>query len=145
MTQIEITKGTIEEVVSIDAQIVEFSKKTPAEAIKQRLAGKTHLLLVAKSEGRPVGYKLGFALSDTEFYSWHGAVIPAFRKKGIATRLREHQEKWVAEQGFKTISVKSMNKFPAMLQLLISSGYQISGYIDEGSPAESKIKFSKQL
>lgn len=144
-TDISIGIGTIEEVVLIDAQIPEFTNKTSAAEMRQRLAGKDHLLLVAKQNDTPVGYKLGFALSKDEFYSWHGAVIPTYRKMGIATQLREYQERWVREQGYGRISVKSMNKFPGMLQLLISSGYQISGYVDEGSPSTSKIKFSKEL
>jgi hypothetical protein len=38
-----------------------------------------------------------------------------------------------------------MNQYQAMLQLLISSGYQISGYEDNGCTATSKINFIKQL
>ncbi len=142
---IEISIGTIEDVVLIDAQIPEFTTKTTAEAMRQRLDGKPHLLLIAKQNGMPVGYKLGYALSDSEFYSWHGAVVPDFRKMGIATQLREYQERWAQQQGYGRITVRSMNKFPGMLQLLISSGYQIAGYIDEGSPSKSKILFAKEL
>ncbi|HBF45439.1 MAG TPA: GNAT family N-acetyltransferase, partial [Shewanella frigidimarina] len=47
--------------------------------------------------------------------------------------------------GFKSIKVKSMNQFPAMLQMLIASGYQICGYENNGSIAESKIEFIKFL
>ena len=143
--QIDISQGIIEEILVVDAQIPEFAVKTPAEKLAGRLMGRVHLLLVAKDNGEPVGYKLGYALSDSEFYSWHGAILPAYRKQGIATRLRKTQEEWVRKNGFKTISVKSMNRFPAMLQLLISSGYKISGYIDEGDTSNSKILFSKRL
>lgn len=143
--QIDIGEGTIDEVLLIDAQIPEFAVKSPAEKLTGRLMGRVHLLLVAKDNGVPIGYKLGYAVSDSEFYSWHGAIVPTYRKRGIATRLRDTQEAWVRKKGFKTISVKSMNRFPAMLQLLISSGYKISGYVDEGDPSNSKILFCKQL
>ncbi|MDD9177605.1 MULTISPECIES: hypothetical protein [Aliivibrio] len=38
-----------------------------------------------------------------------------------------------------------MNRYPAMLHLLISSGYHISGYEEEGSTDKSKIKFIKYI
>ena len=55
------------------------------------------------------------------------------------------QETWATERNYKHISVKSMNCFPAMLTLLINNGYQITGYENNGTPLNSKIKFTKAL
>lgn len=110
-----------------------------------KLTGKVHLILIASHNKKPIAYKIGYEVSDTEFYSLLGGVDPNYRQKGVATKLREQQESWALNHGYSAISVKSMNQYQAMLQLLISSGYQISGYEDNGCTASSKIKFIKQL
>lgn len=38
-----------------------------------------------------------------------------------------------------------MNRFPAMLSLLIKNGYSIVGYEDRGSLQTSKILFTKDI
>ncbi len=140
---ITYTEGTVADIIEIDAAIPEFDNKNSKEKIEQRLTGKEALILVASEGSKKVGYKLGYALSDTEFYSWLGAVHPSYRGHGIAKQLLKQQEGWVKNKGFKSIRVKSMNRFPAMLQLLISQGYVICGYDDKGSPETSKIHFIK--
>ena len=137
--------GTIDEILAVDAQIPEFDGRTTKDKLAARLADKPGLILIACHDGQPMAYKVGYEISKDEFYSWLGGVAPEYRKQGIATELRKQQESWAIEHGYSAISVKSMNKYPAMLQLLISSGYQISGYEDNGSADTSKIRFIKQL
>ncbi|MGL4476149.1 MAG: GNAT family N-acetyltransferase [Shewanella sp.] len=137
--------GTIAEVLEVDAQIPEFDGRTTANKLMATLTAKAHLILIASHNDKPMAYKIGYEISDTEFYSWLGGVAPNYRKQGVATKLREQQELWALNHGYSAISVKSMNQYQAMLQLLIASGYQISGYQDHGSPDNSKIKFIKKL
>lgn len=141
----EIRQGTVEDVVIVDTQIPEFDGRNTKEKLLQRLNNKNHLILIAFHDELPVAYKMGYELTGDEFYSWLGGVIPSARKNGIATLLRQAQELWVKEKGYQVISVKSMNRYPAMLQLLISSGYHISGYEDQGSTNNSKIVFIKRI
>lgn len=142
---ITITTGSIDEVLSIDAQIPEFDGQTTKHSLQQRLTNKDSLILIAYANGKPIGYKLGYAKSKTAFYSWLGGVIPSHRKQGIATKLRQFQESWAIDNHYASINVKSMNRFPTMLQMLISSGYQICGYQDNGNEQNSKIRFIKYL
>ncbi|GLS91197.1 N-acetyltransferase [Psychromonas marina] len=137
--------GSVDDVLTADAQIPEFDGRTTEQKIHARFANNHALILIAKVGEIPVAYKIGYALSKTQFYSWLGGVIPAYRKQGIATTLREKQECWALSAGYNEISVKSMNRYPGMLQLLISSGYQISGYENNGTTDSSKICFSKVL
>lgn len=143
--KIEIRQGTIEDVLEVDAQIPEFDGRNTKEKLEQRLSGKSHLILIAIHNGQLVAYKVGYELTNDEFYSWLGGVIPTARKNGIATQLRLAQERWAGEHSYQAISVKSMNRYPAMLQLLISSGYHVSGYEDQGSTDNSKIMFIKRM
>jgi len=137
--------GTIDELLIVDAQIPEFNGTTTRQIIESRLGDMPALILIAKEGDLPIAYKVGYQLSNKAFYSWLGAVTPAYRKQGIATKLREMQQSWAVQAGYTQIHVKSMNRYPAMLQLLISSGYQINGYENNGDPAASKICFVKDL
>lgn len=137
--------GTIDDVLAISSKIIEFKQVPTFKNISERLQGKKSLILIARYKGELAGYKVGYKLTDTEFYSWLGGVSPAYRNLGIATKLREAQENWVFSHGYSVISVKSMNRFSSMLQLLISSGYKINGYEDNGTADNSKIKFTKVM
>ncbi|WP_417656839.1 GNAT family N-acetyltransferase [Pseudidiomarina aestuarii] len=142
---IKIKIGTLADIVTIGAQIPEFDRVTTLERLKARLDGADHLILVAKIEDAIVGYKVGYQLSDETFYSWIGGVIPTHRNHGIATLLLKHQEHWAIEAGFKKIKVKSMNRYPHMLKMLISNGYKIVCVEGGADTEERKIVFSKPL
>lgn len=72
-------------------------------------------------------------------------MLPAHRKSGLAQRLLEAQEAWASAHGFAAITVKSMNRYPAMLRLLIRNGYQIRLVEHFGDPARERIHFIKSL
>ncbi|MFH0258194.1 GNAT family N-acetyltransferase [Vibrio rumoiensis] len=145
-----IEQGTIEEILAIDKRIPEFDGRSTRDKLESRLADKPHLILIATVKGELAGYKVGYQLnsdesSSGEFYSWLGGVIPQYRNQGIATALRQYQEQWAQQSGYTSIGVKSMNRYPNMLHLLISSGYQIMGYEDGNAKGEGKIVFYKSL
>lgn len=146
---INIQTGSIKDLLTIDAQIPEFADKhhggTTKQILKLRLTNKKSLMLIATCNNQPIAYKLGYELNSNEFYSWLGGVIPTYRKQGIATKLRLTQEQWAKDNGYQFIRVKSMNRFPNMLQLLLSSGYKICGYEDNGNEDNSKVRFVKAV
>lgn len=90
----KIEIGTLDDVLQVDAGIPEFDGRTTRALLEERLAGKSTLILIARAEGRAVAYKLGYAISEREFYSWLGGVLPEYRRKGIASELRQAQEAW---------------------------------------------------
>ena len=116
--------GTIEEVYKVFMLIPELDRYLSFQEMKEKLADN-YLVVVAEHEGILIGFKLGYPVSTSEFYSWLGGVIPAYRNSGVAQTLLDFQEDWVKISGFKSMSVKSMNRFPSMLRLLIKNGYKI--------------------
>jgi GNAT superfamily N-acetyltransferase len=142
---IDYYQGSLAEVLSVSASIPEFEQNTSEQTLSARLAGNKALILIASHNQQPIAYKIGYQVNEYEFYSWLGGVTPAYRNQGIASALIEQQEAWVLAQGYQRISVKSMNRYPAMLRLLIASGYQVVGYQNNGEPHTSKICFSKSL
>lgn len=144
--QVSIREGSAKDVAALQKLVPEFSKTHSESSISERLKDRISLILIASVNGTDVAFKVGYRVSDKEFYSWIGAVLPNFRKFGVAQALLNYQECWVKNyRGLNLISVKSMNQFPAMLNLLINNGYQIRGYEDNGDITSSKVLFIKQL
>ncbi|WP_105901134.1 GNAT family N-acetyltransferase [Vibrio gangliei] len=141
----KIEIGSINDVLAIDTQMPEFDGRNTQQKLTQRLSDLPHLILIAKVDGALAGYKLGYQLNEREFYSWLGGVLPQYRQQGIATALRLYQEAWAKQSGYTSIQVKSMNRYPNMLRLLISSGYQIIGDEQDESQSDGKILFHKEL
>lgn len=143
---ISLVRGTVDAVAEIAQKIPEFSKTLMQADVTARLADrKSHIIIAQHSAEKALGFKVGYEISDTVFYSWLGGVVPRYRRQGIAQQLREAQELWAQTQGYTQIQVKSMNRFPAMLQLLIAADYHISAYEDLGDTDRSKIVFQKTL
>lgn len=135
------------------AQLIELSQQIPEldhpltnEVLDQRLQGKTCLILVAYVEGELAGFKLGYEQEETIFYSWLGGVASDFRRLGLAQSLLEYQETWARRQGYNHIQVKTLNRFPAMLNLLISNQYLITELTaDPKSLVDHKLYLCKSI
>ena len=69
--------------------------------------------------------------------------MPGFRGLGVASALRQQQERWAPARGYTQLRVKSRNRFPQMLRLLIAAGYAIVG--TEGRGDDLKIHFERSL
>ncbi|MDC3189336.1 GNAT family N-acetyltransferase [Pseudoalteromonas elyakovii] len=140
-----IKPASLDDLLLVDSQIPEFDGRNTFSKLQAKSADIEHLALVAYIDNEPVAYKLGYALDSNTFYSWLGAVAPKCRGQGIAQALLNAQEAWVKANNYRTIKVKSMNRFPAMLSMLIKNGYAIAGYEDRDSPQTSKILFTKDI
>ncbi|WP_335991682.1 GNAT family N-acetyltransferase [Pseudoalteromonas sp. CH_XMU1449-3] len=138
-----IKPASLEDLLLVDSQIPEFDGRNTLSKLQAKCADVEYLILVAFIDNEPVAYKLGYALDSNTFYSRLGAVAPKCRGNGIAQALLNAQETWVQEHNYRAIKVKSMNRFPAMLSMLIKNSYAIVGYEDRGCPQASKILFSK--
>lgn len=139
-----IRPGSIAEAWHVLQAIPEFDQRRSLAQLQERLPASA-LVLIAEADGQPVGCKLGYAAEDGSLYSWLGGVLPAHRKTGLAQRLLEAQEAWANVHGFAAVTVKSMNRYPAMLRLLIRNGYQVRLVEHFGDPSRERIHFVKLL
>jgi GNAT superfamily N-acetyltransferase len=102
-----------------------FGEK-PLLKVAQRLAQMPDLLtIIAYFEETPIGYKIGYAESDTCFYSWIGGVLPTYRGCGAATALMEAQHEWCLNKGYTHVKTKTMNRWREMLLLNLKKGFEI--------------------
>ena len=143
--KLTIREAPIEELHKLNKQIPEFIDPYPLSEFQARLSGRRWIGLVAEVDKIAVGFKLGYALNTTVFYSWLGGVLPDFRKQGVAKALVNVREKRVRKLGFKTIKVKSRNKHTNMLHLLLANDYEIIKTKQYPKNSENRITFFKVL
>ena len=145
---LNIREGHLEDVLAIKMQIPEMHEVESVDELRKRIGDNPYVLLIAEVDGDIAGFKLGYEIraeSGNDFYSWQGGVLPHYRSQGVAKKLLLAQEVQVAELGYDKITVKSMNRFPHMMKMLLSSGYQITGYQQKNDPDDAKIVFQKRL
>ncbi|MFG7352656.1 GNAT family N-acetyltransferase [Shewanella oncorhynchi] len=141
-----LTPELAAQLIQLSQQIPELDHPLTNEVLDQRLQGKTCLILVAYLEGELAGFKLGYEQEETIFYSWLGGVASDFRRLGLAQSLLEYQETWARRQGYNHIQVKTLNRFPAMLNLLISNQYLITELTaDPKSLVDHKLYLCKSI
>ena len=134
-----------------DAQILDGITKlhntifNDADKLIKQMKSKPNLIVNVALDGAIViGYKIGYSLTDTKFYSWLGGVDTTYRNLGVAAKLMEEQHRYLKANGYQLIQTKTMNRWRNMLILNIKSGFDIVGtYIDENG--ETKIIMEKEL
>jgi len=136
--------GTIEEAYKVFTKIPEFDQYLSIDEMRQRVI-EGSIVLISEYEGELIGFKIGYPLNKTDFYSWLGGVVPSKRKLGVAKRMLVLQESLAAKQSFTSILVKSMNRFRSMLHMLIENGYDITSVENYGGTDSERICFRKAL
>lgn len=89
------------------------------------------LILLARSTGTVTGFKLGYQLDATTFYSAKGGVRPAYRRNGIARALLYAMLNVVERRGYERFVYDTFpNKHPGMTVLGLDEGFEVvrAGY-----------------
>ncbi len=89
------------------------------------------LMLVGWSEGTAVGFKLGYRLDQTTFYSAKGGVKDAYRRNGIARALLYAMLDVVEARGYERFVYDTFpNKHPGMTVMGLDEGFTVirAGY-----------------
>ncbi|MFD0863015.1 GNAT family N-acetyltransferase [Sungkyunkwania multivorans] len=111
----------------------------------ERLRDKSRLLSVlAYHKDQLIGFKIGYELDRTTFYSWVGGIEKNFRRKGIARKLAIIQHEAIKDLGYTRVRTKSKNEFKPMMIFNLKNGFDIIG-TEIGRKGETKIIFEKML
>lgn len=145
MPGLTISAASLAEIIPIYQSIPEFDKPIDSEKLFQRISRRKKIALIAYSEEKPVGFKLGYEIDNTLFYSWLGGVLPAYRQSGVAQNLLVVQEDWARVNGYCKIQVKTRNSFPGMLRLLIKNEYHIINLEKKGLTVDYRVLLEKNL
>jgi GNAT superfamily N-acetyltransferase len=83
--------------------------------------------LARAADDRLIGFKFGYRRGTDLFYSWLGAVDPAWRRGGVARRLMDLQHDWADREGYRSIETRTRASNRAMIILNLRSGFRIVG------------------
>jgi len=142
---ITLRPETLDTLMDLYVRMPEFSQSADLSVWQSRLENRQIHPLVAYVDGKPAGFKLGYALSDRVFYSWLGGVLPEYRRLGIAQQLLSAQEEWAQRQGYQQINVKTRNQFRGMLLMLIKNNYQLVEIEKADIPESHRLLLEKPL
>jgi len=141
---IQIKRVSIEEAFAMAKQVPEFAQSYPKEEYYNRLENCLHLNLMAWVDGQPAGFKVGYERDDM-FYSWMGAVLPAFRQMGVAKALADYQEAWAKQSGFSHVFFKTWNQHKGMLIFALKNGFDIVQVLPREQLTDYRIILQKEL
>ena len=140
-----IQETSLEIIHKISSQIPEFNTPYPLSEYKKRIDNTPHLALVAIINEEYAGFKIGYEIDKTVFYSWMGGVKSSFRRMGVAKALANHQEAWLKENDYKILKMKTRNQHKNMLLFALSNGFQITGVESRESIEANRIFLEKNL
>jgi len=133
-------KKSISEICECIKHIPEFTHKTTAKEISERIKGKDHDFIIVHEKSEPAGFLIAYNLDEKIYYNWLMGVIPEFRRKGYGRKLIEKFESIAREKEYSAVQVKTMDKFKAMQRLLAEMDYN-----EIGKDKEGKIILKKNL
>ncbi len=141
---IEIKEGDLETVVEISKKVPEFHEPHGLEVYQNRLKNAPSITLVAYVDGQPAGFKVGYE-RDGYFYSWMGAILPQYRRLGLARKLAEQQEAWAKAKGYPHVTFKTRNRLKPMLIFALSRGFDIIEIQPKETIEEYRIILRKKI
>ena len=123
-----------------------FRPSKTLETFQRRYQGRHNVLqLVAKVDGEPAGFFLGYELKPDTYYAWFYGVLSDHRRDGLGSQLMEAAQKWAAENSYETIRLECYNQHRPMLHLAIDLNYDIVGMRWDADRSENLVIFEKNL
>ena len=120
----KMTVGHIDGLVEIENE--SFSKPWTYGGFEAELNNETADFLVALSDNKPVGY-IGFHAVLDEGYVANIAVLPGFRRCGIASALLENTVKICSEKKLAFLSLEVRKSNESAIALYKKFGFEIVG------------------
>lgn len=107
---------------------------------------KDLLILSAWLGGELVGFKIGYAHSNTRFYSAKGCTHPDFRRIGIARKLLWRMIVETTRKGYKDLVFDTFPElFSGMYELGISAGFAVLERKHNASFKAEQVRLIKKL
>jgi len=104
------------------------------------------LMLVARTSGTAVGFKIGYRLDARSFYSAKGGVRAPFRRRGIARALLYRMLNVARVRGYERFVYDTFpNKHPGMTVMGLDEGFRVirAGYSSEYE--DYRLRFALSL
>ncbi len=123
-----------------------FRPHRDVDSFRRRYLGRYNVLqLLARIDGRPVGFFLGFELKPDVYFAWFYGVLADARRSGIGSQLMEAAQAWAAQHEYESIRLECHNQHRPMLHLAIQLGYDITGMRWDADRGANLVIFEKAL
>ena len=99
--------------------------------------------VLARDEGRLVGFKLGYAMTESRYYSWLGGVHLGARGSGVARQLMRRQHRWLREMGCTQVETSTDQGNAAMARINLQEGFTVCG--TRSMPGRVQVLYLKLL
>jgi GNAT superfamily N-acetyltransferase len=144
---VDVREVTLEEAAGVNRRIPEFSDtKYSAKDFADRVDGKDPLVIVGYVYGKPAGYLISYdRYNDRSHYCWLAGVDPEFRRNGVLKAMFDYSFDWAKEHGYGKITIKTRNKFRAMLANLVKYGFMFTEVQKAKDINEYRILLEKEL
>ena len=104
------------------------------------------LLFLATIEGEPVGFKVGYGLTASKYYSAKGGVLEPWRGRGVARALLHAMEGEVRRMGYERFAYDTFpNMHPGMTVLGLREGFEVTAAGYNATYQDYRIRFEKDL
>ena len=116
----------------------------PTLDLEWRLTVMPHATAVlARDDGRLVGFKLGYAMTESKYYSWLGGVHETARGNGVARKLMRRQHRWLRDMGCSQVETTTDQANAAMARVNLQEGFSVCG--SRTMPGRVQVLYLKLL
>ena len=124
MTKPTLRTGSEAEILQLIPEIPEWNDPYQLSVRgREAIPDLAHILIV-DVERAPAGFRAGYATEDHAFRIWLAAVLPRYRRQGLARLMAGHQEQWLRSNGYREIRTYTRRSNEAMLKFLSAHGYE---------------------
>src|SRR5215471_7383540 len=139
-----IAPDDVSVVVSLYNQI--FRPPRDEDEFLRRYLGRHNVVqMVARLEGRAVGFVIGFELKPRVFVLWFLGVLNSHRRQGIASQLLDALHHWGKDNDYDSVRVECFNRQRAMLHLALHNDYDVVGLRWDADHGDNLILLQKAL
>ena len=139
-----IRTGSVQEAVDLARRMPDFSNPYHLDDPDTPLPRLDHVL-IAEHGGIPVGFRAGYRYSTDTFAVWLAAVLPEYRRQGIAGALYRSQKDWLKSEGYRFLRTHTRNANRVMLKILVDKGYGVVDVVRYDDVGRNKVVFLKDL
>jgi GNAT superfamily N-acetyltransferase len=123
-----------------------FRPSRDEEHFERRYLGRHNVVqMVARLEGRAVGFVIGFELKPRLFYTWFYGVLGPHRRQGISSQLMEALHSWCRQNDYEAIRLECFNRQRPMLHMALNQEYDIIGIRWDHDHNDNLILMQKML
>lgn len=123
-----------------------FRPTRDIDSFRRRYLGRYNVLqMVARIDGEPVGFFVGFEQKPSVFFGWFYGVLPDYRRQGVTSQLMEAAQEWSKDHGYERIRLECHNRHRPLLRLAIDQGYNIVGVRWDADRGDNLVLFEKEL